>query len=775
MIVYKGSASEFDYDVRYNKITNKLESEFIRILGRKVSDSERRSFRNSLSRMNEILINEKLVKKDCGILVEYQLPSSSMRLDFMITGRDKFMNKNAVIVELKQWDKVQSCETQRQVYTYTGGAYREVNHPAVQVSNYKSYLEDYHSAFHRELEDSIDLYACSYLHNYNESKNDELINDKFQGFMEQCPVFTADNVDRLGSFIKSSVEKGDGLALIDDIEKAMLRPSKKLIDYVNEVIDAKSEFTLMGEQLVIFDRVMQLVKDRKLDGSDGHFVVLVKGGPGTGKSVVGLNLLGKILKDEKECAYLAANAAFKNGMIKKLKSDRVKALFKHPYTYNEKLTKSDQMFQTVIIDEAHRLSTTPPPMKKKLENTLVEEIIKRTHLSVFFTDDNQMIRPNDIGSYVHIKESAEKQGCTLFEYELDAQFRCAGSEGYLNWLDDVLGIRNTANASGWENLDNLEFHIVDDPNDMKKSIVEYQNIGFNSRIVAGYAWDWSKDLKLNGELYNDVKIYKDEDVIFAMPWNPQSSYKGQKRGANIPKDTVEWATDPCGVNQIGCIHTCQGLDFDYVGVIIGDEFTYNLEKGTWEADVSKCYDKKIGKNSKDKFLRLAQNTYKTLLTRGVKGVWVYSVDEDTRTYLKQRLGAVKEGEHKKFYHQKNVNLDELFSRYNILVAEDAKNEPKEVSIKLEKYSISPIDDKYFYCDVVEERLFYDQITKHKKLELRNVEDDVLDFLQKTPQVRYFSQVYEGIEFDLGIIKIQPIALVRRMVKDEVVLSVVFEK
>ena len=106
MIIYKSVASEFDLDVRYNKITDKLEQEFKRILGRGVSDSESRSFTNSLSRMNDILINENLVKKDCGILIEYQLPSSSMRLDFMITGRDKFNNKNAVIVEFNGLDQI---------------------------------------------------------------------------------------------------------------------------------------------------------------------------------------------------------------------------------------------------------------------------------------------------------------------------------------------------------------------------------------------------------------------------------------------------------------------------------------------------------------------------------------------------------------------------------------------------------------------------------------------------------------------------------------------
>jgi len=773
MIIYKSTAYEFDLDVRYNKITQKLEDEFLKILGRKPSDSERRSFTNSLSRMNDILINEDLVKKDCGVLIEYQLPSSSMRLDFMITGKDKFLNKNAVIVELKQWDKVEECDTERQVYTYTGGAYREVNHPAIQVSRYKSYLEDYHSAFHEGVENTIKLYACSYLHNYQVKENDKLLDMKFKPYMDQSPVFTAKDAKAIGRFLKNNVEKGDGLELIDYIEKAIIKPSIKLIEHVNNIIDAKSEFILVDEQLIVFDRVMQIVKNKKLDGTDGRFVVLIKGGPGTGKSVVGLNLLGKILKEKKECVYIAANAAFKNGMASKIDKDRAKVLFQHPYFYNKKLTLAGETFQTAIIDEAHRISTTPPPMQKKLENTLVEEIISKTHLTVFFTDDNQMIRPNDIGSYSHVKEVAEKMNCTLYEYELDAQFRCAGSEGYLNWLDDVLGIRNTANASGWENLDDLEFHIVDDPNIMKNKMEEYQNLGFSSRVVAGYAWPWSKELNSDGTLINDVQVYDHDIPIFEMPWNPQSAYKG-KKAKGIPRNTVEWAVDPSGVGQIGCIHTAQGLEFDYVGVIIGEEFKYDLENDCWIADVDKCFDTKIGKKSQPDFLRLAQNTYKTLLTRGIKGVFVYAVDPDTQSYLKRRLKTVKSIEDIKFYHQKKVTLAELFGVSGTRVAQLIATYGTTKQIDIENFSISKLNDQYMYCDILDERLTYDGLITFNKENVQLIGDDLEKVLKGMPQIRYYSELKGDFTVGVKFTTINPLAVVKRLVQDRSVISFVFK-
>ncbi|VDN47170.1 conserved protein of unknown function [Petrocella atlantisensis] len=776
MIIYKSTAYEFDLDVRYNKISDKLESEFKRVLGRDVSDSERRSFSNSLSKMNEVLINEDLVKKDCGVLIEYQLPSSSMRLDFMITGKDKFMNKNAVIVELKQWEKVEECNTSRQVYTYTGGRMREVNHPAVQVGTYKTYLEDYHSAFHKGMEETIKLFACSYLHNYKPIVGDKLLDMKFKSYLEEYPIFTADKTNQIGQFIKNNVEKGDGIELINIIEKSISKPSKKLIEHVNNIIDSKSEFILVDEQLVVFDRVMQLVRDNALIGTDERFVVIVKGGPGTGKSVVGLNLLSKILEAGKECVYLAANAAFKNGMMNKIDKDRAKVLFKHPYFYNKELTISDTTFQSVIVDEAHRLSTTPPPMQKSLDHTLVEEIISKTALSVFFTDDNQMIRPKDIGSYSHVKEVAETMGCEIYEYELDAQFRCAGSEGYLNWLDDVLGIKDTANASGWENLDNLEFYIVDNPNDLKMKMQMYQSIGLTSRVVAGYAWPWSKELTVGGKLINDVNIYEGSDLIFEMPWNPQDSYKG-KRAKGIPKNTVEWAIDPIGVNQVGCIHTCQGLEFDYVGVIIGEEFKYNISTSSWEADVNKCFDTKIGKNSQKEFLRLAKNTYKTLLTRGIKGVYVYAVDKGTQDYLKSRLNIVKEIDDSRFYHTKKISLDEIFTKIGStrMVAEDGGIFIEPESIKISKYNITPLNDIYMYCDIVEEHFLYDSLKLYAKRTVNDIDLDLKTVLESMPQVRNYSEVYQDLMADVGFMKFQILAIVKRVLKDENIISVVFVK
>lgn len=770
MIIYKSSSAHFDFDIRYNKITDKLESEFYKITGRRVAQAEKRSWQNSLSKINEVLLNERLNEKDCGVLIEYQLPQSSMRLDFMITGRDKFLNKNAVIVELKQWEKAECTDTERQVITYTGGGLREVNHPAVQAVQYRQYLMDFHSSFHPDDKKAISLYTCAYLHNYSTEKEDVLLNRKFQKYLEISPLYIKRDTKKIGTYIRNHVEQGQGLEILDYIDYGIPKPSKKLINYVNQILDANSEFILMENQMVIFDRVMQLVRDKKLDGTDGKYVVLVKGGPGTGKSVVGLNLLGKILKEEKECTYLASNAAFKNGMANKIDKVRAKKLFKHPYYYNKDLVLNNEYFQTAIIDEAHRISETPPPMQKKLDKSLIEAIIERTHLSVFFSDDLQMIRPKDIGAYSHIKEVAKKMNCHIYEYELNAQFRCAGSDGYINWLDDVLGIRQTANASGWENIDNLEFYIFDSPAEMRKRVIELQNAGYNSRIVAGYAWPWSKDLDENGYLVNDVKIYEGGQIKFEMPWNPKERYSTRKQ-KGIPKGS-EWAIDPNGVYQVGCIHTCQGLEFDYVGVIIGEEFTFNSVTQNWEADSAKCYDTKIGNKYED-FLRLAQNTYKTLLTRGTKGVFVYAVDKDTQKYLKTRLKIVKDMDHLRFYHKKDISIESLFTGENNIAAETDGNYEIGKTIKIKQYNIKPMVDKYYYCDIVEQQMVYEELKSVLSNTDIEINKELKTFFEDSAQIRYYAEGKTGLIIDTEIVMFKPIAIVNRLVDEKEVISFVF--
>ena len=258
----------------------------------------------------------------------------------------------------------------------------------------------------------------------------------------------------------------------------------------------------------------------------------------------------------------------------------------------------------------------------------VEDVIKASLVNVFFIDDNQRIRPDDEGTVDTIKTTAARLGSKVVEVELQAQFRCAGAEGFLNWVDHNLQIQETANFDGWDG-DAFEFAIVDDPHKLTNLITEKNAAGYKARLLAGFAWPWTSesDGNPNAEI-SDVKIQEHE---FAMPWNSR-------------RDQYSWAIDNTKVNQIGCVHTSQGLEFDYVGVIIGNDLRYDPLTSEVYASYSDYYDstgKKGLKENPSELTKLVKNIYKVLLSRGMKGCFVYCRDKNLQDYLRGRLKGMK--------------------------------------------------------------------------------------------------------------------------------------
>ena len=253
----------------------------------------------------------------------------------------------------------------------------------------------------------------------------------------------------------------------------------------------------------------------------------------------------------------------------------------------------------------------------------VDDIINAGFTTIFFVDDNQMIRPDDIGSTSEIKRVARIYDAQVTELELTAQFRCSGADGYINWLDDVFHIKKTGNFDGWDKKD-FDFKIFDNPNDLYSDIKAKHDNGLSARMLAGYAWNWTK----NGNGDADVEDVEILEHNFKMPWNSR-------------KVGTTWAIDACGIDQIGCIHTSQGLEFDYIGVIIGNELRFDPRNMEYYVDYD-SYKDSVGKKGLKfepiKLASLVKNIYKTLMSRGMKGCYIYVCDKDVREYLRSRLG-----------------------------------------------------------------------------------------------------------------------------------------
>ncbi len=620
MIVYDGTKEEFLKSVEQDSIATEIEENIYKKMHRSTARNEFRSWENSLEYMYKVL-NDSKIPKDAGIAIEYNIPQTSKRVDFLISGFDLSNKGNVVIIELKQWDKIEAVSgLDALVETYTGNAVRRVVHPSYQAWSYSMLIKDYNEAVQSK---DIILSPCSYLHNYRRQENDPLDESQYESYLEEAPAFTRGEVEKLRDFIKKSIRQGDQKELLYQIENGRIRPSKSLQDSLAAMLKGNEEFIMIDEQKIVYEEIINISKQSKKDCKKR--VVIVKGGPGTGKTVVAINLLANLTSEEQFCQYVSKNSAPRSVYQKKLKGEIRKSsvdnMFKGSGIYTEAPLNG---VDTILVDEAHRLNEKSGMFQNMGENQ-IKEIIQASKCSVFFIDESQRVTMKDIGSIKEIEHWAKKQGAQIYYQELISQFRCNGSDGYLAWLDDVLDIRQTANFD-MKDID-YDIKIVDTPQEMQHLIIERNSKRNRSRILAGYCWNWIKQGK-NDSTVHDIKIND-----FEMSWNLGNS--------------TTFAIDESSVNEVGCIHTSQGLEFDYVGVIIGEDLRY--ENGKIITDFSKRAStdqslkgiKSIYKKDPEKANEIAdeviKNTYRTLMTRGMKGCYVYCVDPKLAGYLRERL------------------------------------------------------------------------------------------------------------------------------------------
>jgi DUF2075 family protein/DNA replication protein DnaC len=615
MIVYQNTVKGFKEDVDKNRISEAIAEEIIKAFnGKRIGQSERNSWRNSLGFMERV-VRRSGVADDCGILLEYTIPATYKRIDFIIAGQGEQGEENFIIVELKQWEFAKSTEKDGIVETFLGAKNRETTHPSYQANAYRLFLKDFNENIYNG---EIDAYSCAYLHNYSEKKPEPLKAPIYEEILKDSPVYLKDDFEKLERFIKKYVGKGKGHSILYKLNKGKIKPSKKLVDHVNSMFVGNQEFILLDEQKVAYELAKNIAITSKKKS-----VVIITGGPGTGKSVISVNLLGGLLKAEQNAVFVAPNASFRSVLIAQLARDfgrtRIQHLFKGSSGFKD---TEKNLYDVIVVDEAHRLKDGTA-YQYQGENQIID-IINSTKVTIFFVDENQIIRPEDIGSLTEIKRVAKMLGADIYESELTAQFRCAGAEGYVNWLDDVLQIKETANYDGW-NHKSFEFKIFENPNDLYLAIKAKHDSNYKSRLLAGYAWKWTSQNEGNRDAQVcDITV---PEFDFKLPWNSR-------------KVGTTWAIDSTGIDQVGCIHTSQGLEFDYIGVIIGDDLKFNPKTGEFIVDWNKYKDVKGKQGLREKpelLSRLVRNIYKVLMTRGMKGCYIYCTDKETEKYFKKRF------------------------------------------------------------------------------------------------------------------------------------------
>lgn len=618
MIIYAATKTEFTSDVFANQIEQKIMAAFEQRANRKPPPAEIESWRNSMQYMSNVLLAAQ-VPDDAGVAIEYGIPLTSKRIDFILTGQNAKQQDTAVIVELKQWSKVTKTHKDGVVSTFVGGGHREQAHPSYQAWTYAALIQDFNQTVQEE---HIQLAPCAYLHN---CLADQDLKDAFyQPHTDRAPVFVREDVEALQAFIQKHIRTGDRNRLLYRIDGGKLKPSKSLIDHLSSLLQGNREFQLIDDQKLVYETALDLAKKAQEKGRKQ--VLIIEGGPGTGKSVVAINLLVETTKRQWLSHYVSKNAApravFESRLTGTFKKTHIGNLFKGSGAYTEAPING---MDVLIVDEAHRLNEKSG-LYRNLGDNQIKEIIQSAKTAIFFIDENQQVTIHDIGSLEEIRKWAEQAGADVTEMTLASQFRCNGSDGYLAWVDDVLRIRETANTD----LTGLGYdcRVFDDPNVMRQAIEDLNAQNAKSRLVAGYCWEWQskKDPKAK-----DVVI---EEHDFAMRWN-------------LTEDGPLWLVKPDSVSEVGCIHTCQGLELEYVGVIIGPDLVIRNGQVVTDATKRAKQDRSVfgfkklhEENPIEAELladRIIKNTYRTLMTRGMKGCFLYASDQETRDYFRSRL------------------------------------------------------------------------------------------------------------------------------------------
>ncbi|RMR62500.1 DUF2075 domain-containing protein, partial [Pseudomonas savastanoi] len=565
----------------------------------------------------QTFLRDEGLPSDAGLAIELHIPQSSKRIDFLLTGRDENQAKKAVLIELKQWSKANATTKDAIVKTALGGGLIETIHPSYQVWSYAALLEGFNEAVYDK---SIEIRPCAYLHNY---VSDGIIDSAhYEPHISKAPLFLKgpEELSKLRSFLKKHISHGDNKEVLYELSEGKIRPSKALAEALGGLMKGKPEFVLIDDQKAIFESALAAASEAS---DQAPKVMIIEGGPGTGKTVLAINLLVKLTELKLMSKYVSKNAAPRKVYESKLVGTIKRSHFSNFFSGSGAFIDTEpNTFDALIVDEAHRLNEKSGLYGNLGENQ-IKELIDSAKCSIFFIDEDQRVTLSDIGSKQAIRAFANAKGAVVEEHVLSSQFRCSGSDGYLAWLDDTLGIRSTANPT--LETQEYEFKVFDSPQAMHDAINE-KNHGNKARVVAGYCWPW---LSKKDPTAGDIVIGK------------------YKRQWNLDQDGSLWIIAENSIEQVGCIHTCQGLEVDYIGVIIGPDLVVRDGQVVTSPDERDKHDKSIrgwkkmmkeqpalAKSETDLIIK---NTYRTLMTRGMKGCYLYCTDKETAQYFESRL------------------------------------------------------------------------------------------------------------------------------------------
>jgi hypothetical protein len=585
--------------------------------GRRPSQAEVRAWSSSVP----VLVNDLVTGglSSVEVLVEHQLPLTSKRVDAVLAGRHPRTGRHSyVVVELKQWSRATRYEDGELLVRVDAYGHHPVLHPMDQVQTYRDYMLDFLPGLADRQEDVV---AVAYLHNATE-RGVATLRDRHAS--ESVRMFTGERRGDFLEFLRSRLDPDvAGAAAADHLLSLRAGPSRQLLTVAAREIREREQFVLLDEQKLAYEIVLHEVQRAR--AADSKTVVIVSGGPGSGKSVIALSLLGELARQGRGVLHATGSRSFTQTLrqVAGTGSTRVKSLFKY---FNSFMEAERNGLDVLILDEAHRIRETSvnryTRARLRTARPQIDELISAARVPVFLLDEHQVVRPGELGSVHEIEAFAASQGLLVHKVSLDEQFRCGGSEAYIRWVHRLLGLA-PGGPIPWEGDDAFEVRVVDSPMEMELDLRVRRDGGFGARMTAGYCWPWS-DPRPDDTLVDDVRIGG-----WSRPWN----VKGERRVGDAPPSAL-WASQPGGFGQVGCVYTAQGFEYDWNGVIVGPDLV--RRGGSWVTVRSANKDPDFrtrGTVPDDEFDRLVRHVYKVLLTRGMIGTLIHSVDPETQAFL----------------------------------------------------------------------------------------------------------------------------------------------
>ena len=557
MSFYAASSENFFQDVKQGRF-QQLMIENASRQNINVGEAEQRSYKASDQKIKELLKAGRI--KDVYLVFELMVPYSGCRIDCMIFGCDSEDGKNVMHIELKQWSEdgiFPASSAGNFVEAYTGGKIQTAAHPSQQVKGYHGYLKAFVEAVST---DSLNLQGCAYCFNYIRKDDDGvLFNPKFDVLQEEFRTYAANEKDELAGLLHTLFSHGSGEAVFNEFCFSPLYPSVNLLENISDILTLNDKLSLIGKQIEARNDILAYLRNSDRYGKN---VVIVNGGPGTGKTVIALKVLAELSAKGRYRVMFATKSKPLLEAIKCMVGRQEANLLFHNLNDFIPARCMENGVDVLLVDEAHRIELSPNNKYTKKDHwtelSQIETLIRAARSCVFFIDDRQAIRHSEIGKTGLITSCAQTNHCKIENIVLESQFRCNGSDNYLNWLEDVLYPRTASCSFSAEEYD---FRIFDDPAELYRAIREKNSEpGMKARLTAGFCWEWSDPKKTGLVINNDIKI-----GTFHMPWETHMSVTDRR---HLPEGYCfwyEWAYSPYGIKQVGCIYTAQGFDFDYIG------------------------------------------------------------------------------------------------------------------------------------------------------------------------------------------------------------------